>query len=241
MRGVPAARRSARRTHVRFARSRLHHLPRARRSTRPRPGSTAPRPCRSTPAARPPRRTAGASRQLRHPAVIFHVFSDRPAALKRRSCSSAEMCSQNLAKIGHRRPACARTRRSRRGAPPLLLGREALDALDEHAAVPGAVEDGHATPSPAAGPRSARGSDGALVGRRRRERRDAHVARVQRGQQALDRAAFAGGVPALHDDGQRRSKRVARVQLAAEREAQLGEPSASAREPLVLVATLELQ
>ena len=80
-----------------------------------------------------------------------------------------------------------------------------------------------------------------LVGRRRRERRDAHVARVQRGEQALDRAALARGVPALDDDRQRRAEWGADVQLAAEREAQLGEPPPTRGEPLVLLTTLELQ
>ena len=62
-----------------------------------------------------------------------------------------------------------------------------------------------------------------LVVRRRGELRDPHVPGVEVVDQPLDRAALAGGVPALEDDAQRRADRAA-ADLAAQREAQPQQP-----------------
>jgi hypothetical protein len=75
-----------------------------------------------------------------------------------------------------------------------------------------------------------------LVRRRGRELRDAVVAGVERGDEALDRAALPGGVPALEDDEERwpdrqLAVRALRPGLAAERQAQVGEPLLRGLEP----------
>src|SRR5262249_61073468 len=62
-----------------------------------------------------------------------------------------------------------------------------------------------------------------LVGSRARELDHAHVARVDWGDEALDRAALAGRVPALEDDAHGRPELLG-ADLAAEREPKLDQP-----------------
>ena len=87
---------------------------------------------------------------------------------------------------------------------PLLLRGVALDPLDEHPAVPGAVQDREAAPARQHRPEPPEEVVALLVVRRGGELRHPHVPRVQRLDQALDRAALPGGVPALEDHAQRR-------------------------------------
>ena len=98
------------------------------------------------------------------------------------------MCSQNLIRII---PSSARVRSSVDlvvGAQPLRPGGQPLDALDQHAPVPGARSKTAIPPQP--------GSDGQapeevvplLVVGRRRELDDPHVAGVELGDQPADRA-----------------------------------------------------
>ena len=66
------------------------------------------------------------------------------------------------------------------GAPPLVLLREALDALDQHAAVPGAVEDQDLAVARQVPPEAPQVVVRLLLVGRRRDRDDAVVARVER-------------------------------------------------------------
>ena len=80
----------------------------------------------------------------------------------RRNCSASEMCIQNFTRIMPSATSdCSNSTISSVGTRPLLLGGEALDPLDEHAAVPRAVEHGHPAPAPGARARSARGNGAA--------------------------------------------------------------------------------
>jgi hypothetical protein len=115
------------------------------------------------------------------------------------------------------------------GALPLLLGREALHTLDEHAPVPRAVEHGHSAPARKRRDEAVQVVVALLVGRRRGELLDAHVAGIERRDQALDGAALAAGVPALEEDAQRWPE-VAGADEPGEREAQLGQARAVPRQ-----------
>ena len=134
----------------------------ARASPRPRPRT-------------PPRR----SRLRQSSSVSFHVLQrvGRRAPRSGAAAPARETCIQNLTRI---MPSAARVRSNSTISlvrpAPLLLGGEALDPLDEHPAVPGAVEHGHAAPARAAPARSATGSGGAS--RRRSARRTARPARA---------------------------------------------------------------
>jgi hypothetical protein len=103
---------------------------------------------------------------------------------------------------------------------PGLLGGEALDPLDEHPAVPGAVEDGHAAPAREHRPEAPEEVVPLLVVRRRRELRHPRVPRVELVDQPLDGAALAGGVPALEQHQQRRAD-LAAADLTAEQQPQV--------------------
>src|SRR5829696_3999698 len=125
-------------------------------------------------------------------------------------------------------------------AAPLLLGRVALYALDEHAAVPGAVEDRQAAPARQRRPEPPQVVVALLVVRRRAVGGDPEVARVEVGDQAADRPALARGVPPLEDHAQRRAEApVAR--LAPELQAQLLEAELPRRQARGLVVARELQ
>ena len=82
-------------------------------------------------------------------------------------------------------------------AAPLGLGREALDPLDQHPPVPRAVEHDHAAPAGKHRPESPQEVVALLALARCGELLDPHMPRIQRPGQAADRAALAGGVPAL--------------------------------------------
>ena len=92
------------------------------------------------------------------------------------------------------------------GPAPLHLGGQVLHALDQHAAVPAAIEDGHPTPARQGRPEAPEEVVPELVGRGCREGRNVHVARIERLDQALDGPALAGGVPPLEDDADGRAQ-----------------------------------
>ena len=89
------------------------------------------------------------------------------------------------------------------GAAPLLLGGEALDALDEDAAVPRPIEDGHPTPAGQRGAESVQEVVALLVEGGRGELRDPDVSGVHPADEPLDRSALAGRVPPLEEDQDR--------------------------------------
>ena len=78
------------------------------------------------------------------------------------------------------------------------------------------------------------------VGRRRRELRHAHVPRVEAGHQPLDRPAFAGSVPTLEQDAQRRAEPTAPDE-ATEDETKVQQPELRPLESLGLLPTRQLQ
>ena len=117
------------------------------------------------------------------------------------------MCSQNLIEhhaLGGEHPLELEDLAVR--PRPFLLGGELLHALDQHAPIPGAVEHREVAPPRQRRPEAPQEvvALGGRVGRG--ELRDAHVAGVERGHQALDRAALAGGVPALEEDAHGRAE-----------------------------------
>ena len=79
-----------------------------------------------------------------------------------------------------------------------------------------------------------------LVEGRGGELGDAHVTGVQLGDQALDRAALARGVPTLEENAHRRAE-LAVAALAAEHEAQLEQALLRGGEPLRLLLPGELE
>src|SRR3954451_2493023 len=89
------------------------------------------------------------------------------------------------------------------GTLPLLRRRELLDALDEYAAVPAAVEHDHPAPPRQLRPEPPQKVVALLVVRRCGELRDPYVSRVERSHQPLDAAALAGRVPAFEQNTQR--------------------------------------
>jgi hypothetical protein len=64
---------------------------------------------------------------------------------------------------------------------------------------------------------------------------DPHMPRVQWGDQPLDAAALAAGVPALEDHAHRRTERVRLTDQATTDQAELEQPSLREREPLGLL------
>ena len=86
------------------------------------------------------------------------------------------------------------------GAPPFRLAGEALDALDQHPAVPRAVEGDDLAVLRQAAPEALQIVLGALVLVGRGDRTDPEAARIERPAEAAHDAALAGGVPALEDD-----------------------------------------
>src|SRR6185503_11013017 len=116
--------------------------------------------------------------------------------------------------------------------------REALDPLDQHPSVPGAIEDGHPAPAGQRRPEAAEEMVALLVLVGRGELGDADVARVQRRHQPLDRPALAGGVPALEDDHERRPEGAIADQ-AAERQPQLRQPPSLLLQPRFFLLTAQ--
>ena len=204
--------------HARRARSVL-----TRRRSRPR-ARAAGRCERACP--RPPPCTASHFSRLRQSSsVSFHDLSGSSCARSnRRSCSSFEMCIQNLTRIDAvvdelllelvdlvvgALPFLARwrnPRRARRGRGRTRSGRRST--------IP---------PSLAASPEAPEVVVALFVGGRRRELDDVHVARVELGDEPLDRAALARGVRALEHDAHRRPQ-LARADLPTQGQAKLGEP-----------------
>ena len=110
------------------------------------------------------RRTSRLRLRLRQSSsVIFHRRSGSAwRASNRRSCSSSLMCSQNLTIITPSSTSELLEADDLLVRPaPLLVGGEALDALDEHPPVPAAVEHGHPAEAGDSGGRSATGSGAA--------------------------------------------------------------------------------
>src|SRR4249919_383658 len=79
-----------------------------------------------------------------------------------------------------------------------------------------------------------------LVERGGGELRDAHVARVQTGDEPLDRAALAGRVPALEEDQNGRAQ-AAVARQAGEPQAQGQQSLLSGREAFGLLVAVELE
>src|ERR1035441_4986811 len=82
------------------------------------------------------------------------------------------------------------------GALPFLLGGEALDALHQHAAVPGAVEDGDLAALGKPAPETVEVMAGLVLALRRGNGVDHVAARIEFLGDSLDGAALAGGIPA---------------------------------------------
>src|SRR4051794_3511745 len=92
------------------------------------------------------------------------------------------------------------------GAPPLLLGGESLDPLDEHAAVPAAVEDAHPAETGHGAVEAPQEVVALLVVARRAVRRHRVVPWVEVLHDALDRSALATGVAALEHHHESRAE-----------------------------------
>src|ERR1019366_9688901 len=89
------------------------------------------------------------------------------------------------------------------GALPGVFGSEAFHALNQHAAVPGAVEDGDLAALGKAAPETVEVVAGLVLALRRGDGIDHIATRVQLLGDPLDGAALAGGVPALKQNHHR--------------------------------------
>ena len=88
------------------------------------------------------------------------------------------------------------------GAPPFLVGREAFDALHQHAAIPGPVERNDLPLFRQASPEALKVVLSALVLVRRGDRVDLETAGIEGPAKAANEAALAGGIPSLkHEEG----------------------------------------
>src|SRR3954452_14668300 len=114
---------------------------------------------------------------------------------------------------------------------PLLGARELLHALDEHAAVPRAVEHRHPAPARQRGPEAPQPVVALLVVARRGELHHADVARVELADEALDRPALAARVPALEQHAHGWADPAVADQ-PAEHEAERQQPRLRGLEPL---------
>ena len=115
---------------------------------------------------------------------------------------------------------------------PLPVGArcQALDALDEHAAVPGAVEDGDAPAPGHARVEALHVVPQQLQRRGRTDRVHAHPARIEVSGEARDRASLAPGVDALDDDHRSRALLVVHPHL---------QPQQLKLQPLELLVVLD--
>ena len=86
------------------------------------------------------------------------------------------------------------------GPLPGILAAKALDALDQHAAVPGAVEDRPVARRRQPGPEPPEIVAALLLGRRRTDAPDLGRLGLEAADDAFDQAALAGGVPAVDAD-----------------------------------------
>ena len=117
---------------------------------------------------------------------------------------------------------------------------EAFDPLNEHAAVPGAVEDRHSSPAGQRRPEAPKEVVAGLVVRRRGELRDANVAGIQRGHEPFDRAAFSRRVPTLEHDAHGRPDGTP-VQKSRQREAQRLQARPGGLQPSLFLDGCELE
>jgi hypothetical protein len=127
------------------------------------------------------------------------------------------------------------------GAPPLLLGGEPLDPLDQDAAVPGPVKHRHAAPAGQHRPEPPQEMVAFLVVGGRAELGDPDVPRVKRLDEPFDRASLAGGVPPLEDHAERRPELWFVPDLAAQHQPQVQQPILSRGQPGRLLLRAELQ
>src|SRR5690606_28035699 len=89
------------------------------------------------------------------------------------------------------------------GALPFIGPAEALEAFDEHAAIPGAVEDGDEAVTGDLPPEAPKVVEVFFLVGGFADGDDAAVAHVDGAGEAADGTAFAGGVPALEDEDDR--------------------------------------
>jgi hypothetical protein len=127
------------------------------------------------------------------------------------------------------------------GAPPLLLGGEPLDPLDQDTAVPGSVKHRHAAPAGQHRPEPPQEMVAFLVVAGRAELGDPDVPGVKRPDKPLDRASLAGGVPSLEDHAERRPELRFVPDLAAQHQPQVQQPVLSRGQPGRLLLRTELQ
>src|SRR5262249_3789521 len=119
------------------------------------------------------------------------------------------------------------------GAKPVVLLGEALNALDQHAAIPGSVEDRDMAAARNLAPEPPEIGMRALLVGRRRDRHDAEEPRVEPADYAPDRPALAGGVGSLkHDDSRAPPEALAARELV--------QPALQVREPRFVFAQIEL-
>src|SRR5262245_44578929 len=86
------------------------------------------------------------------------------------------------------------------GPLPGVLAAKTLDALDQHAAIPGAVEDRPVARRRQAVPETPEVVAALLLGRRRPDAIDLDRFRLEPAHDTLDQAALAGGIPAVDAD-----------------------------------------
>ena len=125
------------------------------------------------------------------------------------------------------------------GAPPLLLGAEALHALHQHAAVIRAVEDAEVAGARAARARSARGSDGVFSSPRGAEKEETVK---PRGSRVAVTRLMAPPLPAASQPSKTASTGTCRsyIRKCSSRIAQLRGGDPSARSPCAVEAAAEV-
>ena len=121
---------------------------------------------------------------------------------------------------------------------PLLERRVALDALDQHAAVPAAIEGGHAAHAGELAVEAPEEVVALFVPRRRREARHPVVPGIEWFDQALEGPTLAARVLALEQDEEPRSK-LAGADLATEVKPQLEEAALGRLEPGLVLGMSE--
>ena len=85
-------------------------------------------------------------------------------------------------------------------ASPFLFGREAFDALHQHAAIPGAVKGDDLPFARQPAPEALEIVASTLMLVRSGNRVDLEAARIERPAEAADEASLAGGIPSFEDD-----------------------------------------
>ena len=123
-------------------------------------------------------------------------------------------------------------------APPLGSVGEALDPLDQHPAVPAAIEHRHLTQAGQLAVEAPQEVLVLLLERRLGVRHHRVVPWVEVADERLDRAALAGRIGALHHDQQAGPER-ARAHQPAEVQPQLREPPLPLGKPLLVLVAVE--